>query len=549
MFDGPAEQSTASPRAYYPRPAYDLSDFLPLGSDSARNIVRTDEPSGRRFWEACDLGQNVDGVTGATLLLRLSIPSVYRDLLPSRVLAISYPPDGAVFPCNLCTPCIEWDDPHNDVWQVRIGVGEGPARWRFLCEERRWWFPSKVWRVLCGEAVGEDAWVQVMGARRGGDGRARPTPVQASRPVRFRISPDPADNVIVYRLVAPPFLAYKAPDTFVRDVRSFRTWRFLRGRKKYCFNCHTFSTKRGTSGTLAIQARHLPETPPGLRTYFGIYDIEAQRGWKACLPFDIQMTTFVAWSPDGAQLAISANQRLRTLEPVTCETQMASQATSDIAVCDLGKRVAYMLPGASDPATLELFPRWTPDGKAIVFASSPSGPHPEEIRYDLLVVPANGGRGGTPKPIPGAASNGKSNFYPRFSPDGKWFSFCQADRGVLIRSSSDIWLMPAGLDGRARRLECNADYAADSWHSWSSNSRWLVFASKRDDGVYARLYMTHIDDDGRASPAVRLPVKDSPVKTFNIPEFLAEAPRIEEHKLFEAIRMTEPAVPISSRSG
>jgi len=83
-------------------------------------------------------------------------------------------------------------------------------------------------------------------------------------------------------------------------------------------------------------------------------------------------------------------------------------------------------------------------------------------------------------------------------------------------------------------------YAADSWHSWSSNGRWLVFASKRDDGVYARLYLTHIDGNGRASPAVRLPLKERLRESFNIPEFLVDFPMIEERELYEAIRLEGP---------
>ena len=104
--------------------------------------------------------------------------------------------------------------------------------------------------------------------------------------------------------------------------------------------------------------------------------------------------------------------------------------------------------------------------------------------------------------------------------------------------------MPGGLSGRARRLECNDAQAADSWHSWSSNSRWLVFASKRDDGIYARLYLAHIDEAGRASPAVRLPLEQPPLASFNIPELVAERPRIPERELFDAVRVGRPAVAV-----
>jgi len=544
LFEGPVEVCAVAPRTFYPRAVYDLTDFTAdavgdLPASRCNENVRRKGASPLRAGVQTPGG--VDAVTAASRLLRLRIPSVYRDPRPFQTLTITYPPDGAIFPPNLCPPRVEWDDPRNDLWQVRVGIGKEGPTWKFVSFKRYWWFPAGLWRAVRAKAVNTDAWIRVLGTRR--DRRA---PIQSSQSIHFRISSDPADNVIVYRLVSPPFLPYKAPDTFVRDIRSFRTRPFLKGRRQYCFNCHTFSVKTGgAAGMLAIQARYLVESHYELCTYFGVYDMAAQRGCKIRVPFDIQMSTFVAWSPDGTKLAVSANQRLHTVRPVTYETQMATEPTSDIAICDLRRDSVHLVPGASDPKRLELLPRWTPDGKSIVFCSAPTGLHPERVTYDLCVVPA---RGGKARPIPGASNNGKSNFYPRFSPNGKWFSFCQADHGVLIRPSSDIWLMPADFSGNARRLECNAPYAADSWHSWSSNSRWLVFASKRDDGVYARLYLTHIGDGGRASPAVRVPLRDDPIKTFNIPEFLAHDPKIKERSLYETMRVEKPAVPLEAES-
>jgi Tol biopolymer transport system component len=284
-----------------------------------------------------------------------------------------------------------------------------------------------------------------------------------------------------------------------------------------------------------------------LPVYFGWYDIEEKRGWRVRLPFAIQMTTYMAWAPDGQKLALSANQQLVTLAPIVHETQFAGEPTSDIAIYDVLQNIAYLLPGASDPDLLEMYPCWSQDGESIVYCSSPAGAHPAQVRYDLRVIRFNKGEGGLSRAIPGASHNGRSNYFPRYSPDGNWLCFCRSDAGCLIKSSSDLYLLPGDLQGQAHRLECNADYAADSWHSWSSNSRWLIFATKRDDGIYARLYLTQIDEEGDASPAVRLPVKDLPLESFNIPEFVAQVPQIEERKLFEAIRVEAPAMTVRER--
>ncbi len=548
LFDGPCEAVEATDQTVYPGLAYDLQRYvrampgfdvesaMPFPSESTPHDFEWVDGAARGRLEAMMREKRtVDAATGASAVLRLRSPTVYRERRPSRLLRISYPPDHAVFPPNLCEPCVEWEDAVNDLWQVAVGISGTSLQWRSVTTQRRWEFPPEVWRVVREKAVEHDAWIQVKGVRRNAD-RA----IQASQRVRFHISRWPADEAIVYRLVSPPFNPRSTPDTFVRDLRSFETRPFLLGRRKYCFNCHTFSSKTGTSGKVGIQVRYMTggyELP----VYFGVYDIEEQRGWKVRLPFDVQMTTFMAWAPDQRKLAFSANQQLVTMAPIVCETQFAGEPTSDIAIYDISRNMATLLPGASDPDLLEIYPRWSPDGTSIVYCSAPAGMHPAQVRYDLRVVPVNQGEGGMSKDLPGASRNGKSNYYPRFSPDGKWLSFCRSDGGSLIKSSSDLYLLPGDLAGPAHRLECNADYAADSWHSWSSNSRWLVFASKRDDGIYARLYLTQIDDEGHASPAVRLPVKDLPLESFNIPEFVAQAPRMDERSLYEAIRVEEPA--------
>jgi hypothetical protein len=555
LFVGPCEVvAKVTDWTYYPRCVYDLQAYESYGretfsseAEAAMPFPAESEPRDLEWVEGAAREQleamirerrTADAVTGATAVFRLRSPTVYRARRPSRLLRISYPPDGAVFPPNLCEPCVEWEDGVNTLWQVTVEISGTSLQWRFVTTERRWWFPPEVWRVLQEKAVEHDAYIQVKGVRRCAD-----SAIQASQRVCFHISRWLADEAIVYRLVAPPFIKYKTPDTFVRDLRSFRTRPFLLGRRKYCFNCHTFSSKRGTPGKVGLQVRYMAGGH-ALPVYFGVYDIEEQRGWKVRLPFDIQMTTFMTWAPDEQKLAFSANQQIVAFSPIICETQFAGEPTSDIAIYDMSQKTAYLLPGASDPDLLEIYPHWSPGGESIVYCAAPPGVHPEQVHYNLRVISFNEGRGGVSRAVSGASQNGRSNYYPRYSPDGKWLSFCQSSGGDLIRSSSDMYLLSGGLEGPAHRLECNVDYAADSWHSWSSNSHWLVFATKRDDGIYARLYLTQIDDEGHASPAVRLPVKNLPLESFNIPEFVAQAPQIGERKLFEAIRVEKPAISV-----
>lgn len=552
LFDGPPHVLQSGKPSYYNRIVYNLPEISPAGKNSnlqsSNAPFATDSTQEDIPWvdgEARDeveaamrqytrQTQTLDGFHQA--LDRFQSPTVYQDRKPAAFLQISNPPNGAIYPPNFCPPYVEWEDPRNNLWQIILRSPNENNEQVFYSEIRRWRFPDGLWNNLCKTARSEEFTIQIRGILRDNDGQRAGT-VQATPEWRLKIAEEEADNYIVYRLVDPPFNSFKTPDIFVRDIRQDEPELLLSARRQYCLNCHTFSSKQGNTGKLAIQVRSLVTTMHKLPVYLSIYDMDKRTGYKVQLPFEIQMTTFMAWSPDGNQLAYSANQKVAAIKPITFETQLAGMATSDIAIYDTERNDTWLVPGASDPNQLEIYPYWTPDGKSMVFSRSPVGQHPAHILFDLYIISLDAEDPSAARPIEGASHNGRSNYYSHFSPDGKWFSFCQCDGGDLIRASSDLYLKSGDLTGPAIRLECNSDYAADSWHSWSSNSRWLVFASKRDSGIYASLYLTHIDEAGRSSPAIPLPMENQPFASLNIPEFMAHRPSAREKDLFEAIRV------------
>jgi Tol biopolymer transport system component len=108
-----------------------------------------------------------------------------------------------------------------------------------------------------------------------------------------------------------------------------------------------------------------------------------------------------------------------------------------------------------------------------------------------------------------------SNYFPRFSPDGRWIVFCRAETGLVLQPSSELWIVPAE-GGEARRLECNTDLL-NSWHSFSPNGRWLVFSSKRNT-PYTEIFAAHLDENGHASRPVLLDRLSHPRLASIIPE-------------------------------
>ena len=212
------------------------------------------------------------------------------------------------------------------------------------------------------------------------------------------------------------------------------------------------------------------------------------------------------------------------------------------------------LPGADDPRYVQTNATWSPDGKYLVFARAEArdpylpgqktaqyanSPDETQIQYDLYRIPFHDGRGGQAERIAGASQNGMSNNFAKVSPDGKWIVFVECHNGLLMRPDSRLFIVPAG-GGVARPLESNTA-RMNSWHSFSPNARWLVFSSKARS-PYTQMYLTHLDDNGHATPAILIENATAANRAVNIPDFVnippdgmerIDAPATEFYRLFD----------------
>jgi hypothetical protein len=167
----------------------------------------------------------------------------------------------------------------------------------------------------------------------------------------------------------------------------------------------------------------------------------------------------------------------------------------------------------------------------------------DEVRYDLLRIgyDIETDKWGEPETILSSHETGSSILLPRISPDGIFLLFCMCEYGCfpVYQPSSDLYLMDLGT-GQYRCLEINSE-RSESWHSWSSNSRWFVFSSKRRDGLFTRLYLSYFDESGKAHKPVLLPQKapdnyDSCLKTYSAPELVIEPVQVSPRRLAKAVR-------------
>ncbi len=138
------------------------------------------------------------------------------------------------------------------------------------------------------------------------------------------------------------------------------------------------------------------------------------------------------------------------------------------------------------------------------------------IKYDLYHIPFNNGKGGIPEPLKGAYNNDKSNYWPRYSPNGKWIVFTQSENAIMNQPDSKLYIVPA-KGGKARQMSCNRKIH-NSWHSWSPNSKWLVFSSKVNT-PFTEIFLAHVDEDGNDSQPVLLTRFNSKKLASVMPEF------------------------------
>jgi dipeptidyl aminopeptidase/acylaminoacyl peptidase len=152
-----------------------------------------------------------------------------------------------------------------------------------------------------------------------------------------------------------------------------------------------------------------------------------------------------------------------------------------------------------------------------------------EVRYELCSVsfdPETGEVGDEITTI--WDGDGASLLFPRASYDGRYVMVTRSAYGTfpIWHKDADLWLIDLRTGERRAIDEINSDNT-ESYHSWSLTSRWVVFSSRRMDGLHTRPFIAHVDNEGNFSKPFLLP-QDQPrewydglMQSYNIPEFIS----------------------------
>jgi hypothetical protein len=100
--------------------------------------------------------------------------------------------------------------------------------------------------------------------------------------------------------------------------------------------------------------------------------------------------------------------------------------------------------------------------------------------------------------------------------------------------------------GECKPMEGINSDDTESYHSWSSNGRWMVVSSRREDGNFTRPFLAHVDKQGRASKPFALPQADPDyhrqfMKSYNIPEFISGPVEITPQRFADVLKNEEGA--------
>jgi tetratricopeptide (TPR) repeat protein len=455
-------------------------------------------------------------------------------------LKIVYPLNGTLFPPEIVSPIIIWEEKSENItsWYVTINTDSENEIISLFTEQKNWKPSVEQWEKIKHSSVDQNLNITVLGV---GDSK-----IESGSSVSIRTSRDEVGAPIFFRDVPLPFMHAVKNLGSIRwrlgDISSELPSKILLENLPVCGNCHSF-TQDGT--TMAMDVDYAND-----KGSYIISKIEKDTylsddkviTWSDYRQDDRQITfgLLSQISPDGRYVVSTVKDRSIFVPIDELDySQLFFPIKGILAVYDRETKKYWSLPGANDPAYCQSNPTWSPDGKYIIFARAEAYHSKEaekytqavlpisvaaefidgkrDFKYDLYRVPFNNGKGGKAVPIKGASKNGKSNFFPRISPDGKWLVFTQAKNFMLLQPDSRLFIIPAD-GGTPREMNCNTT-TMNSWHSWSPNGKWLVFTSK-PNGPYSELFLTHIDENGNDTPPVLLQNLSIPKRTINIPEFV-----------------------------
>jgi len=370
-------------------------------------------------------------------------------------------------------------------------------------------------------------------------------------PFHIYVAEEDMDAYVSYRAISPSYVAYEMLSINQRNITNFKVKEIYNNmilsseNDGQCINCHSYQNYGTSNMQFHMRQGH-----------GGTMIVRDGRPYKVDLKTDstISSGVYPSWHPSLPFIAYSTNHTGQSFHTKSHAKIEVEDSRSDLILYDLEANEVTNI--CNDTTEFECFPCWSPDGKYLYYASA----HFEfkdtishelevidrytEIHYDLYRKAFNAKTKtfGPAQLIYPASRRSKSVTFPRVSPDNRYVLFAQGDYGCfhIWHPDADLYVLDLKTHRVRPLTEANSPYA-ESFHAWSSNGRWILFASRRDDGNYSRLYFSYFDKQGYAHKAFELPQKDPDfydfyLRSFNVPEFMKEPVQVSPQTFASAAK-------------
>ncbi len=399
-------------------------------------------------------------------------------------------------------------------------------------------FPEKSWKKLVSESIGDSVEIRIISSKNGNENPEEYDPFYMS------VTAEKIDPYLVYRLIHPGYYSWSNIRIVQRSVESFSEESIIENQimEKNCANCHSFNNNspdrfmihiRGSlGGTYFVEDGKITRTDP---------KIDAMPGGA----------TYPSWHPEGRFIAFSSNQVRQSFYSQPGRSIEVFDLVSSLVLYDRKSNEIVTITDTDTTRYLQTFPSWSPDGNFLYFcrarqvinSSYPELEQIENTHYDIArkSFDRDTRSFGNTEIVFDAAGINKSASFPRISSNGKYLVFTLHDYGTfpIWHKESDLYLLD--LENRKTEMMSINSSETESYHSWSSNGKWLVFSSKRLDGRSARPHFAYIGPSGKQAKEFVLPQKDPSMysrmlESFNIPEFVTGKIKMNPRNFADASR-------------
>ena len=395
-------------------------------------------------------------------------------------------------------------------------------------------FDIDEWHALLGQNQGDSLSVVVSAKYEDG--------WRTYKPFSIYVSPDSIDYGLCYRLIEPGYEVWSKMGIYERDLSSFEERPLIENTQfEGCVNCHSFNRGNPADMSLHIRGKHGATL---LRQDYGpvtAYNTRTDKTLGLCV--------YPYWHPSGRYIAYSTNTTNQLFHNASPNRVEVFDTASDLQVYDVERNELLLSPLLKQDSIYETFPVFSADGRSIYFCAARALPEGslqlDSIRYSLCRIgfdPETGTFGDHIETVVDAPAQQKSVSFPRPSYDGRFLCYTLSDYGQfsIWHHEADLWLLDLAT-GESRFMEGANSKDTESFHNWSTNSRWLVLSSRRDDGLFTRPYFCHVDEMGKIGKAFMLPQRNSRrfyrgrFMSFNVPDFITGPTRFDSHQAAQAI--------------